>query len=83
MKKNTQNIDDAGTYPLPVSIVHGEIAVDQVAHKVSLASLPVDQKILDQEAGCNVADATVHISSRIQLTHTCHISVARVAKNAF
>lgn len=71
-----------GTYPLPVSIVHGKIAVNQVAHKVSLASLPIDQKVLDQEAGCNVADAAVHISSRIQLTHTYHISAAGVTKNA-
>lgn len=58
------------TYPLPTSVVGGKVTIDQVVHKVLLASLPVDEQVLHKEAGYDHSQAVVHVSRRLQLSHS-------------
>src|SRR3954447_16357042 len=55
--------------PLPVAVVGGDVAVEQVAHEVLLAAAPVHVQILDEKAGRDQPRAVVHPARLEQLAH--------------
>ena len=55
--------------PLPVAVVVGDVAVEQIAHEVLLAPAPVDVQVLDQKARRDQPRAVVHPARRGQLAH--------------
>ena len=55
--------------PLPVAGVLRDVGVDQVMAEETFASAPVDEEVLDQEAGADHSDAVVHPPGLGQLAH--------------
>ena len=58
----------AGAEP-PPAVVAGEIAVDEVFHKIALAHAPVEQEVLGEERGDGHAGAVVHVAGCVELAH--------------
>ena len=56
-------------HPLPVLGVRGLIRVDQRVPEPGLALAPIDQQVLDQEAGDDHPHAVVHPAGRPELAH--------------
>ena len=64
-------VGTGGGRPLPTSVVRGEIAINQTAHKVFFAPPPVDEQILGEEHRGHHTKAIVHTNRLIQLSHSC------------
>ena len=62
-------VEPGAGHPLPVAGVGGQVAVDQVPAEPALAAAPVDQQVLDEEAGADHPHAVRHESLRRQLPH--------------
>ena len=55
--------------PLPVAVVVGLVAVEQVAHEVALAPSPVDPQVFRQEGSDDQPRAVVHPALAQELAH--------------
>lgn len=58
-----------GCGPLPAAVVCGKIAIDEVAHEVAFAPLPIDEEVFGEEHGGDHAAAVVHPADAEELTH--------------
>ena len=64
-----RGVSPTAGHPLPVGGILGDIGVDQAVPEPGLSASPVDQQILDQEAGDNHPHPVVHEAGRPEFTH--------------
>ena len=64
-----RRIEPGAGHPLPVAGVGGQVSVDQVPPEPPLAAAPVDQQVLDEEAGADHPHPVRHEPLGRQLPH--------------
>ena len=62
-------IASAGGYPLPTTIVGGEVKIVELESEVLLAPAPIQAKVLHQKAARHHAQTVVHVACLVELSH--------------